>query len=174
MKTTYSIFAFTNQTLERFVVYQVDIDNKDKLTDVLSPNEIAMAKVIRYVYDHHGGYLKDFTIYDESTGNISSPGMFGGVGGPKEVPSPEYMTIEKATEEYNHFVNLYNEDTPYSSPEQIMDEHNCLEDNLIKSIKRRINTRRNLLNKIINTWNVPTDGVIVRHGIDKFDENSLC
>jgi len=106
---------------------------------------------------------------------MGCPGIFGGIGGPTEVPSPEYMTIEKATEEYNHFVKLYGEDyIPYNSPEQIMNEHNCLEDQLIKSIKYRKDTRKNLLNKIINIWNVPTDGVCVRHRIDKFDENSLC
>lgn len=175
MTTTYSMFAFTKSTLEQFVVYQVNINDKDKLLETLTPDEIAMAKIIRYIYEKHSGYPLNFTLYNESNGAMGCPGIFGGIGGPTEVPSPEYMTIEKATEEYNHFVKLYNEDyIPYYSPEQIMNEHNCLEDQLIKSIKYRKDTRKNLLNKIINIWNVPTDGVRVRHGIDKFDENSLC
>lgn len=172
----YSMFVFTKSTLERFAVYHVTVDDEhDKLLETLTPDEIAMAKIIRCIYEKHGGYPLNFTLYDESTGNMGCPGIFGGIGGPTEVPSPEYMTIEKATEEYNYFAELYNEDyMPYSSPEQIMNKHNHLEDQLIENIKRKKDTRRDLLNKIVNKWNVPFNDVFLRYGKDEFDKYSLC
>lgn len=144
MITTYSVFAFTKSTHERFVVYHISINDNDKLvaTGTLTPDELAMAKVIKYVYEKHGGYIKDFTLYNES-GGMGCPGMFGGVGGPKEVPSPEY-------------------------------KYNRLEDRLIESIKYRKDRRKQLLNKIMNVWNISSDGVVHRYGIDQYDENSLC
>jgi len=176
MKKTYSLFVFTKSTLERFAVYHVTVDDEhDKLLETLTPDEIAMAKIIRYIYEKHGGYPLDFTLYNESNGTMACPGIFGGIGGPTEVPSPKYMTIEKATEKYNYFVELYDENyVPYSSPEQIMNEHNSFEDQQIESIKRRKDTRKDLLNKIVNKWSVPFDDVILRYGKDEFDKYSLC
>lgn len=172
MTITYSMFAQTSP--ERFTVYKVIVNNRNNKLE-LTPDEIAMAKIIRYIYEKHGGWVKDFTLYNEATGGMGNPGMFANLGGPKEVPSPDYMSIEEATAKHHLFLNggFYDKDK-VPSPEQIMNEFNRLEDRLIKSIKLRKDKRRELLNKIINTWNISIDGVTVHHGIDKFDENSLC
>lgn len=177
MTTPYSLMVYTEPALENFAIYKVVIDDKNKLveTGTLTPDEFAMAKIIRYIFETHGGWPLDFTLFNDSTGAMGCPGIFYNLGGPKEVPSPNYMNIERATEEYNYFAEVYNEPyIPYSSPEQLMNAHNHLEDQLIENIKYKKDKRRELLNKIINTWNISTDGVFVHNGIDKIHENCLC
>lgn len=179
MITKYSLYVRTRPSeLRIFVKYQVDINDNDKLvsTGTLTPDELAMAKIIKYIYEKHGGWPKDFTLYNETNGgNMGCPGIFGNISGPKEIPSPNYINIERATEQYNYFANLYDEQyIPYSSPENLMYAHNHLEDQLIEDIKRRKDKRRELLNKVMGVWNISSDGVVHRCGIDQYDENSLC
>lgn len=178
MITTYSIIIFTKSTLESFAMYHIDVNDNDKLvvTGILTPDELAMAKIIKYIYEKHGGYPKNFTLYNESAGgNMGCPGMFGGVGGPKEVPSPEYMTIEEATGTRESLLNTgFWDENEVEPAKQTMDEYNRLEDQLIESIKHRKDRRKQLLNKIMNVWNISSDGVVHRYGIDQYDENSLC
>ena len=177
MKTTYSMVTYTKPTLESFAIYKVTVnsENSNFAETNLTPDEIATAKIIRYIYEKHGGWPKDFTLFDETMGNMGCPGIFSGLGGPKEVPSPNYMNIEEATERRNSLLNTgFYDENSLESPERTMNKFNHFEDQLIENIKRKKDTRRELLNKIMNKWNISSDGVIVHHGIDKFHENSLC
>lgn len=156
-----------------FVTYQTKVDDsKLILNGSLSPGEYAAAKIILRVYKKHGGWPKDFAFYDNDNNAKASVGIFGGLGGPKEVPSPTYKTKEQAI--YDHKLLIEHEEDNVPSVQEIMERANQFEDNLIADIKRRIDTRNDLLSKMQTTWKISTADVTVRCGIDKFDENSLC
>ena len=130
-----------------FVTYLTTVDDSIQLCGGLTPSEYAIAKIIRYVYEKHHGWPKDFHFRNETYDIIASPGRFGNLGGPTEVPQASYVGKK---------------------------EKDTFEDKLIASIKYRIDMRKELLHKIINEWNIPTSDVIVRHGIDQYEERQLC
>lgn len=134
-----------------FVTYLTTVDDSIEYGN-LTPDEYAIAKIIRYVYENHHGWPKDFHFTNETLGVTAYPGMFGYLGGPTEVPVVSYKSENTADAK----------------------RYNRLQDQLIDSIKYRIYRRKKLLHKIINEWNVPTSDVILRHGIDKYEENQLC
>ena len=171
MIKTYSIYIETGPG--SFVVYCTKVDDGNLILDgALSPEEYAAAKIILSVYQKHGGWPLDFAFYDEYNGVEASVGIFGNLGGPKEVPSPTYMTKEQAIFEYNQLLECEESDIP--SVQEIMEKANSFEDKLIADIKRRIDTRNDLLSKMKTTWKISTNDVIVRHGTDKFNINALC
>ncbi len=104
------------------------------------------------MYEKHHGWPKDFHFTNETSGVTASPGIFGNLGGPTEVPSASYNSGKTDSDKaYNRF-----------------------QDKLIDNIKYRIDMRKKLLHKIINEWNIPTSDVIVHHGIDQYEERQLC